>query len=88
MAGGIFGFFMGAAAAVIVMRIFKKQDVKFGSIRGGTGNMDARESGKQIEGAVRAMNQLSTILEKVSSTSDTMSKRDSPDKLNGACLVE
>ena len=75
---------MGAAAAVIAMKIFKRADVKLGSMRSVLdGSTGARESDKHIEGAVRAIHQLSYVLEKVSLANEAASKNDSPNKSNG-----
>ncbi len=69
MAGGIFGFFLGAATAVLILKVFRRNPVK--QIK--SEDLTPRDANSKVKGAMRAINDISSILGELSAAKETES---------------
>ncbi len=69
MAGGVFGFVLGAATAVLILKVFRRNTVK--QIK--AEDLTPHDPNSKVKGAMRAINDISSILGELSSAKETES---------------
>lgn len=68
MGGGFFGFLIGAATAVVMMRIFRKQEINKHA------KSDSFEPDVKIKGAMREIDEIASVLGKLSRSKEKESE--------------
>jgi hypothetical protein len=63
MGAGFFGFFMGAATAVLIMKVFRRQEIK--------AKPETFEPDPKIKGAMREIDEITSVLGKLSKAKES-----------------
>ena len=78
MAGGIFGFFIGAATAVLVLKVFRRSNFK--PIK--SADSKPFDPDNKLKGAMRAIEEISSVLSKLSASNQVVVSEVDGESLN------